>query len=257
MLNLGLGAADLPGVGATAATLSPDLRAQHDLLLAFQPAGADHGSHNCPVCAAAEGAGDEEGTLTTYTDEQAQEMVAAAVAAAVAPLRTELDGLRSAATADEHEAAIADAVAAAVAPLEEQLTAVRTERDAATADLNAVTSERDDLVAERDAAATAAQEAADLESRTKARVDAIGEVAKFTDEQIAARSAEWAAMDESSFGILVETLKSSAVTGPRPYVRPSALTAAETPPAGADAGSTSVMGAALAAARTGSARRNA
>lgn len=227
--------------------MSPEIRTQHDLLMAFQPEGADHDSANCPVCAAAEGAGHEEETLTTYSEEQAQEMVAAAVAAAVSPLQAELAGLRNAATAGETETKINEAVAAAVAPLQEELTAATAELTKTTADLNAVTEQRDGLIAAAEAAENEAALAAELEETRLARVAAVAEVAHFTDEQVAAQSPQWAAMDEPSFGVMVETLKSSAATAtpPRIPVRPSALTASEVPvPTG-----TGLLGAALAHAR--------
>lgn len=215
------------------------------------PAGADHGPDTCPVCAAAEGAGHEEGTLQTYTEEQAQELISAAVAAAVASLQSELADLRAAAVDGETESRITAAVAAAIAPLEEQLTTARTERDAATADLNAATARLDQIAAAQEAADAAAVAAAEIAERTDARVAAIAAVAHFTDEQIAARSPEWAAMDDASFGVLVATLQSSAAVSPGRVVRPSPLTASETPPAAGG----SLLGAGLAAIRRGSAPR--
>lgn len=201
--------------------MTPDLRAQHDLLLAFKPEGATHDSASCQFCPDAAAAEHQE--ETTLTEQEIQ-----AMQADLASANAELERMRSEAAAGENEARIQAAVDAAVAPLREELDAAVAQVTTLTADLNAKTAELDELVTANEAEVQAREAAEAAAAVLETRVTAIREVAKFSDEQVEARKAEWAAMDETAFTTMVETLRSTAgARNPIPAVRPSAMTAAD------------------------------
>lgn len=230
--------------------MKPDQRrTQHDLLMAFKADGVDHGPHNCEFCKLdADGplpAGTQEETLP-YTEEQMT-----AMAAELTSVKEELDKLRTDAAAAGVDAKIQAAVDEAVGPIKAELEESVGKVTTLTADLNARTQELEDLKAagvkaeEDRLAAEAAAERADE------RVKEIREVARFTDEQASAHSAEWAALSDESWSTLLDTLRANAGGKPAaPVVRPSALTAAEVPAGDTGSGSgNSALALALAGSR--------
>lgn len=181
----------------------------HDLLVAMKPAEFEHGPANCGLCAERAGVApsNQEGSVSTYTEEQVQ----AKLAEALAPLQAQLAELEKAQTAEQ----IAAQIAEATQPLSDKIAELETETDRLTSELNTVTAERDSLVSantEREAAEKAAEERA---ARRDERVAKVLEVAVFTDEQVAERADRWADMEDASFETLLEDLKAHA-TPPEP-----------------------------------------
>lgn len=193
----------------------------HDLLVAEKRPETEHGPANCGICAERAGVAPpkEETAVTTYTEDQLN----AKVAEATAGLQAQLDELRQAATAGE----IDEKIAAERKPLEDKIAELESAADVLTAQLNEVTAERDKLVQDNTEREQAEQEKAERDERKADRVARIGEVAKFTDEQVAERADKWADMDDASFDTLVEDLKAHATPPSEEPVRRSPLTAAE------------------------------
>jgi hypothetical protein len=179
----------------------------HDSLLSdeFKPSDVSHDSSSCLMCLAeADGAEAEQtetiskgGDMSTYTEEELQ----AAIAAAVSPLQAELTGIKDSEQTAADEAKIAElneTHEAAIAELQTQL-------DLSNAEAKAEAKKHDDLVALLEEAA--AQEAADeaLEAR---RTEVAASVADtFDDDYVQANLDRWASLDSETFDALVADLK--------------------------------------------------
>lgn len=172
------------------------LKQLHDLLLAEKPDGATHDPATCLLCAdSSEGA-----TVKTYTEDELRGAVQAAVNAAVANMRTELDSLKSDATAAETAAAVETRIAEAKAPLEAQILDLQTQLDAAVLATANETARAAALEAEKEAAA----QAVTLAARKDERLAKIKEVANFPEEYLAAHADRFVAMDEDAFATQIE-----------------------------------------------------
>jgi chromosome segregation ATPase len=158
-----------------------DVTAQvlHDWLVEQKPDDASHEASSCPYCA--EKASTQEESVSAdpiFTQEQHDQLLQSAVAKATTEAKAEVD--------------------ADIVSLNEQLAeakAALTDKDGEIADLKATIEQRD----ENDRLAALADE----------RVEQVGEVASFTDEQIAARKEAWAKMSEEDFGAYLEDIKAA------------------------------------------------
>lgn len=183
-----------------------DLKAEHDTLLANKPEGLEHDAIECEFCEAEQAT--ETGTATnsakggdmsTYTEDELQ----AAIAAAVAPVKEELSSFKASQEAEEVEARIAQAKAEAEeakAEVEKQLDTVTLERDEA---VKAKTELEEYLATE----AKKAEEAAEFAAKRDERVAQVKEVASFSDEHIEASADRWTAMADEDFAGLLEDWK--------------------------------------------------
>lgn len=121
----------------------------------------------------------------------AEQRIADAVAEAVGPLTAELDTLRQAAAGSELETAVASATAG----LKDEVATIQSQLEAAQAQVAALTTERDGLLADKvefeDAIAAAA--------RKDERVAAVAEIVNFPDTFIAAQADSWAALDDEGW----------------------------------------------------------
>lgn len=215
-----------------------ELKAIHDLLLSTKP---DLPHPPCALCDTTK----EIDAMDTLTKEQhdaavqaavdaanaaADQRIADAVAEAVGPLTAELETLRQAKAGNELETAVAEATAG----LKDEVATKQTELETAQAQLAAVTTERDALLAEK-SEFEAAIEAAD---RKDERVAAVKDLEVFPETFITAQADSWATLDDDGWAAKLEELgqlKDVVATPPAPGsipARRSALLAT----AGAGAG---------------------
>lgn len=172
-----------------------ELKALHDALIAAKPAGANHDSEQCPLCAAqSDGTGSPAngGDMSrTFT----QEELDAAVAEAVKNLQTELETFKVQASQSEVETRIAEAKAEADAQVKE----LQSQLDAAVLEAQKAKQDHSDLVTYLEAEKTAAETAAAQAARRDERLDKVKEVANFPDEYMTANAERWAAMGDEDF----------------------------------------------------------
>lgn len=220
-----------------------ELKALHDLLLADKPEGATHTAADCPICASAPGH-QEEATVKTFNEDELR----AAVDAAVAEMRSELDTLRASREASEIESRVTKAVTEATEPLTAQVTELQGKLDAAVLEAQNEKARADGLEAEKVAAA----EAATLAARKDERLAKVKEVANFPEEYLNANAERFAAMNDEDFEARLEeyrqiATKATGTEGALPKV--TALKAATE--GGSPAKSTSVVREVFAMRRAG------
>lgn len=189
------------------------LKEEHDELLANKPdsmSDEDYASfmeehkESCPFCN--ENA-NEEPTEGGDMDKQfTQEELDAAVEAAVAPIKTELESLKDSAEQSEVDARVAEAKAEGdtkVAEIQEQL-------DAAVLNAETVKTELDDLKAYLESEKEAAELAELFEARKAERKAQIEEVASFPEDYLTANLDRWCEKDDEEFAQLIEDWKVTA-----------------------------------------------
>ena len=202
------------------------LKEEHDQLLAEKPEGAEHDTDTCVFCnehtnTASTDETQQGGDMKTYTEEDLN----AAVNEAVAPILAELTKIKEERNLDETEEKIAAAKAeveaeaqAKIVELEGQLAALQTQLDATELRANDSEAASANLLAWLESEAQAAEEAALTESRKEARVQAVSEVATFTEDQIASKVDRWVAMDDEAFEAYLEDIKAVAVPATAAHV---------------------------------------
>lgn len=188
------------------------LKKMHDLALSEMPEGASHDEDSCDFCKADKASLDHprgENIVETFTKEQHEQ----ALAEALKPLQDEIASLKAARADDE----VAKAVEAAKAEAAEELSKVQADLDAAQIEKNAAIDAAEAAKAEFESfkfelvqIEEAEKAARDAEARKAERVEKVKEVAKFDDEQIAAKADRWAAMNDDDFASLVEDYKAVA-----------------------------------------------
>lgn len=224
------------------------LKRMHDLALAEKPDGAEHDKVACPICSDTastdrpdQATGGEN--VDTFTKEQHEQ----ALAEALKPLQDEIAALKAAQATDEVKAAVDAAKAESaeeIARLTAELDAAQIEKNEAVAAAEVAKTEFEAFkteLAELEAAETAA---AEREGRKAERIEKVKEVAKFDDDQIAAKADRWADMDDADFASLVEDYKlvaekAAAATGSTETGGESAMsgTSVESETAGLQGGS--------------------
>lgn len=169
----------------------------HEQLLSEMPEGASHEEAECPFCKSGNSFGG--GDMSTYTEDELNNAIKEAVApvkeeaaSKIADLESEISSLKS--EADE------DAATAELDELKAQLTAAEERATAAEASVTEVHTwleEQAELV-----------EIAEYLTAVKAeRLDAVKEIASFTDEQIEARIDRWTEMSDEDFASSLDDLK--------------------------------------------------
>lgn len=138
----------------------------------------------------------------TYT----QEDLDAAIAKALEPATAELDALKAAADADAQNAKLAELKTAHEAELAE----LQQKLDEAVVTADTVKSEFDSYKSEIETAAAEKAEAELRESRTEARLEAVKEVANFSDDFIESNTERWVSMSDEDFEISVAGYKAAA-----------------------------------------------
>ena len=163
----------------------------------------DHAKSNCPLCTKNVtdlNDPDERGDMEkNYTKADIDE----AVAAAVAPLKDELDSIKNSAESAAQEAKLEEVKAEA----DEKVTAAQAEVDTATLEATNAKTELANVIAWLESEKAAAEQASLLESRKEARIAQVKEAAAFEDDYIAKRIDAWVAMDDEAFDSYLEDWK--------------------------------------------------
>ena len=181
--------------------MSDKLREEHDRLLAEKPESAVHDEENCIYCNGNDDS-NEGGDMKTYTEEEFNK----AVADAVAPVKAELESLKSTLAEGEVEDRVAEAKAEADAKMAE----AQAELDKAEAAKSVAEKALADTLAyleqiEEDRKAEAA-----LEELRGSRRAAIEELALYDAEFIDSKLDFWTSLSEDDFAALVESIKVTA-----------------------------------------------
>lgn len=142
----------------------------------------------------------------TYTDDQVQALVAAAVAKATEDLQGELNGFRS----TEDAAALDAKISEAKAEVEAAMADLQAKLDEAVATSTQVTRERDEIVAWLDSAKADSERAAEISQRRDTRIAQVAEVIDFPEEHVAARADVWSEMDDEKFEALLADYRAMA-----------------------------------------------
>jgi hypothetical protein len=200
-------------------------RRMHDELLRSMPAGAMHDAEVCPHCSASDTPDEPEVSVKTYTEDELRSEVDKAVADATGTLQARLSELEGKGAIDAAVAAATDELNARIGELEGQL-------DAAVLEANTARDAHASVVAWLEAEATTAAQAAEIASRRAERLDAVKEIANFTDGQLEERADRWASMNDVEFAALLDDYR--AVTRPdgagaAPIPTATAMTAAAEP----------------------------
>lgn len=158
---------------------------KHDLLMEMRPEGAVHDDAVCMFCTnkASEEENVAENDQAIFTQEQHERLLASAVENATSEAR---------ATAD-----------AEVLSLNEQLEAAKTAAEEAAVTIASLEKDAED----RDEA----ERLAVLEGE---RVEAVGAVVEFSDEQIETRKEAWTSMSEDDFSAYLDDLRAVAKAAP-------------------------------------------
>lgn len=175
-----------------------ELRKAHDDLLKEKPDSASHDKENCIYCNA-DYSSNEGGDMKTFTEEELN----AAVAAAVAPIQAELDTAKEDKDVDDRVSEIKAETDQAVADIQAQLDEAMVQKGAAEKALEDTKSYLESVQAEEEAAA--AHEAA-----VEARKAAVVELALFGEEYVDSNIERWAALAEEDFEALMADWKTVA-----------------------------------------------
>lgn len=140
----------------------------------------------------------------TFTDQEVQAFVTAAVAEATKDLSKELDDLKATQTVSDFEAKVTQAQADADAKVEE----IQAQLDAKVIEAEAAKTALEELktLLTTESARIEAEAAAD--ARKEERVKAVAEAATFPEEYLTANTARWAAMDDEAFESLLADYRS-------------------------------------------------
>jgi hypothetical protein len=178
------------------------VKAVHDLLVDMKPDGV---SHSCPMCASEEPGGPV--TTKTYTEDEVQAMVTAAVTKATSDLAAEIASMKESATAGEIDTKIAEAtkpINERVAELESQLEAKTVEAETAKAEAEGIKSWLQEQ-ADADAATAARDE------RKAARLQQVKDAElNLKDEFLEAQADRWADLSDEAFADALQAMVDSA-----------------------------------------------
>lgn len=179
----------------------------HDRLLAKKPAGANHDEATCCFCVAtaAETATAREehmGDKPTFTAEEVEVKVAAAVTAATDKLQAQLDELTKAQQTSE----VAAQIQAVRDELQAKLDEVQQELDTTILRAEKAEKEIEDTKTYLDAEAAREQEEAERASKREGRLAQAKELG-FSDETIADKADRWAEMSEETWETFVESCR--------------------------------------------------
>lgn len=182
--------------------MSTTLQSLHDFMLEGKPEGASHDASTCPFCVTGEvaSATSNGGNVSdkTYTEQEINDLLAK-----VSGLEAKVTELTASSEATELDQRIAEAKA----ELETQVTDLQSKLDAAMAESGAHKKNYDELTEYLDTEVKAAAEAAALEGRKAERVEAVKEVASFSDEYLDANAERFAAMSDEAFAAAIEDWK--------------------------------------------------
>lgn len=178
-----------------------ELRKAHDELLKNKPETAVHDETDCIFCNE-DYSSEEGGDMKTFTEEELN----AAVAAAVAPIQAELETAKEAQADKDVDDRVSEVKAEAdqaVADIQGQLDEAMVQKGAAEKALEDTKAYLESVRADEEAAAA---HAAALESRKAA----VAELALFGDEYVETNIERWAALADEDFDALMADWKTVA-----------------------------------------------
>lgn len=182
------------------------LQSLHDKMLEEMPERAQHDSAECPFCNP-QNSHETGGNMSeTFTKDEVQAQVAAAVADATKAISEELEAFKASQEAAEVEARIAEAKA----ELEERIAALQADLDAKVIEAETAKAAHAELVALLEAEEARVAEEAAMAERRDARVAAVSEAASFSEDYIAANADRWASLDDDTFEALLADYKAVA-----------------------------------------------
>lgn len=183
------------------------LQSLHDKMLEEMPERAQHDSAECPFCNP-QNSTETGGNMseTSFTKDEVQAQVAAAVADATKAISEELEAFKASQEAAEVEARIAEAKA----ELEERVSGLQAELDAKVIEAETAKNAHAELVALLEAEEARVAEEAAAAERRDARVAAVSEAASFSEDYIAANADRWSALDDDTFEALLADYKAVA-----------------------------------------------
>lgn len=143
----------------------------------------------------------------SYSEDEVQALVTAAVADATKELSTELDSFKSTQTAAEWEAKITEAKA----ELEQQIEQLKSELDTKVIEAEEAKKAHEGLVAQINEENEKVKLEAEVEARKADRVKAVSEaVPSFPETHLTENAERWAKMDDEAFEALLTDYKAVA-----------------------------------------------
>lgn len=193
------------------------LQEVHDRLVAAKPEGTNCPT-DCPFCSGEYAASYVEGGTNvsekTYSDEETQALVAAAVAKATTDLQTELDAFKAGEESAQMQAQIETIKAElqvqideAKAEAETQVTELTAKLDAAVLEATQAKTERDEITTWLDTEAAKVVAEATMETVRAERIEKVAEVVTFPEDYVKERADKWASLDEDQFEALLADYK--------------------------------------------------
>ena len=193
-----------------------NLQEVHDRLVANRPEGASC-PDDCIYCTGQYATSVTQGgnvSEATFTQEDVDALVAAAIAQAIAPLQAELTQFK----AGEQESQVEAQIAAVREEMEAQLADLTSKLDAAVLDAEAAKTERDEIKQWLENEEAKVTQEAEMATRKDARIAAVAEVVSFPEAYVAERAEKWAALTDEDFEALLADYK--ALGTPKKSDRP-------------------------------------
>ncbi len=218
------------------------LQETHDRLVAKMPEGVSC-PEGCLFCSGEYASlikGGSVGDTKTYTEDELQALVAAAVATATTDLRTQLDSLK----AGEESAATEAKIAEIEATSKTEIDAITAKLDAAVIDAEQAKKERDELTSWLSAESEKLVAEAEKATRRADRIAQVAAVVTFPEDYVKERAEKWADLDDEQFAAQLEDYKLMSKNAPKSN-DPEPLPTFTAMQASRDTDETSVVGSAL------------
>jgi len=186
------------------------LKSLHDRVLECKPEDAMH-PDDCPLCLIETATeittnGGIPVSEKTYTSQEVEALVAAAVAKSTEDLSQELSELKVTKESADTEGKIA----AAKADADAQVTEIQKRLDEAVIEAQQVKQERDEIVAYFTEVEAAEAMKAEIESRQEERALRVAAIVTFPEEYVTERAEKWAALSDEDFDATLADYKALA-----------------------------------------------
>lgn len=186
-----------------------NLQEVHDQLVAARPADATC-PEDCPFCSGEYASFVDQGgnvSEATFTQEDVDALVAAAIAKAVAPLQAELNGFKE----GEQESAVEAQVAAVREEMEAQIAELTSKLDAAVLEAETAKTERDGITQWLETESEKIVQEAELATRRGDRITKVAEVVSFPEDYVKERADKWASLSDEDFEALLADYKALGI----------------------------------------------
>lgn len=177
----------------------------------------------------------------TFTQEDVDALVAAAIAKAIAPLQAELDGFK----AGEQESQVEAQIAAVRGEMEAQIADLTSRLDAAVLDAQTAKTERDEIKQWLENEEARVVQEAELATRREDRIAQVATVVSFPVDYVKERAEKWAALSDEDFEALLADYKTLGEKSPGTGSTGSTLPTATAMVASRESASGSTVGSAL------------